>query len=214
MAECSISGDTLLAFRVRGLKLSLRVFFTALSVLVLTLVFWNENLVMLVAISGIIVLTTGYSALRWLRYLKLPTNERFAVEDDTLIHYVGGIEKTRIHYSRMKGVFRHRHAMTLRAEDSVIVPVNCEGFNSLTEALSGWGDTQTPPSILGDLLSVPGVGLVILTLVSGAFVYLTAAHDMDLFAWLAAGVWAGLLVAEVFWRLAAASAKQPRPSTF
>lgn len=212
MVECSIAGEDLRAFRVRGLKMSLRAFWTALPVLIIALWHWQEEFMLLLIISGLVLFAAGYSALRWLSHMKRPANERFIVDGDALIHQVGGAEKTRIHYSRMKGIFRNRHAMTLRAEDVVIIPVKSEGFDAIAVALSKWGDTQTPKSVLGDALSVSGVGLLILVLASGVFLYMT--YENAIFGWLVGGVWLGLFIAELLWRIGGAWARQTRPTTF
>lgn len=213
MVECSIADEDLRTFRVRGLKMSLRAFWTALPVLITAVVFWQESFVLLVAIPSVVLLTAGYSALRWLGHLKLPASERFIVDGDALIHEVGGTEKTRIHYSRMKGIVRNRHAMTLRAEDLIIIPVKSEGFDSIAKALSKWGDTQTPSSTLdGSLAST--IALLALVLVSGVFLFMMMKYDNAMLGWFVGGVWAGLIIAEVLWRSAAAWARQPRPTAF
>ncbi|MFK8003574.1 MAG: hypothetical protein AB8H86_28640 [Polyangiales bacterium] len=215
MAECSIAGDELRGFRLRGLKLSLRAFWTALPLVAVALLFWNQELMLLIIIPGLVAFAAGYSTFRWLGQMKLPLSERFIVDGDALIREVGGREKTRIHYSRMKGIFRNRHAMTLRAESVVVIPVESAGFDSVAQALSKWGDTQRPRNILEDVVAKPGAGLLVLTLVSGAFVYMSVTlHEGAIFAWLVAGVWLGLIVAEVLWRSVAAWAKRTRPTTF
>lgn len=213
MVECSIAGEDLRTFRVRGLKMSLRAFWTALPVLITAVVFWQEEFVLLVAIPSVVLLAAGYSTLRWLGHMKLPASERFIVDGDVLIHEVGGTEKTRIHYSRMKGIFRNRHAMTLRGEDLVIIPVKSEGFDSVAKALLKWGDTQPPSSTLdGSLASA--IALLALILVSGVFLFAMMKYDNAMLGWFVGGVWAGLSIAEVLWRSAAAWARQPRPTAF
>lgn len=211
MAECSIEGDELRAFRVRGLRLSLRACWTALPILIVALVFWRPEFVLLVAIPAVVTLAASYSAMRWFTEMRMPAHERFLVDGDALIREVGGAEKTRVHYSRMKAIFCNRHAMVVNGEASIVIPVKSEGFASIAEALSKWGDTQTPSSILNDMLSA-GVGILILALASATALYLSYHNDM--FRWFALGVFAGLVLAEVTWRVAAAWAKQTRPTTF
>ena len=208
--ECSISGDALWAFRIRGLKKNLRAFGVSFPMLVVITAYGGDDagIALLFLVPVITTLTSGFNAWRWLREMKRPGFERFIVDGHSIVRQVGESVIARMQLAHIRVVFRSERSVLLRGHLTIEIPSTSDRFASLIEALSTKCDVQMNTS----LFSVSRLGLGLFGLLAVMTLLMAASYD-GMLASACASSGIGLVLAELTWRLSTRFSRS-RPMAF
>lgn len=208
LIECSIAGEELWAFRIRGLKTNLRALGVTLPMLFVIGALCDDDAGMALLFLAPIVIApaSAYGAWRWRRELKRPGLERFIVDGGSVVREVGGVVKARLQNAHVRAAFRTRNSLILRGHVTIEIPSTSDGFPSVVETLSKRFDIQTDASVF----SLFRFGVALFTFLVTMTFCVVASYS---WIWATAASGIGLLLVELTWRVITAQAPS-RPTTF